>query len=143
MKRPSILKILLRGVCIFFVGLFVYGMCWGILNLVEEEDYLDVDTVDMVRWCDDDYYGRNYADLYDMLTLYDLEGETYDKYWDLVNGYIDYQNYIMWEKAEAAGVENAVSYVEEYYNKVESNAVNCKYPLHKPSLQQFFEEIKK
>lgn len=140
MKQPSVLRIGLRIIAIFLAGFFLYGMCYGVFMLADD-DYDDVSEKDLIRWCDDDYYARDYDRLYETLSLYDLSGERYDKYWDLVNSYICYENYLMWEKAEAAGINNATEHMEEYYDLLNQSAETCAYPLHKETIEGFVKEI--
>lgn len=141
MKQPSVFKIGLRIIAIFFAGFFLYGMCYGVFMLAD--DYDDVSEKDLIRWCDDDYYARDYGRLYETLSLYDLNGEQYDKYWDLVNAYIYYENYLMWEKAEAAGLDHAAEHMEEYYDLLYQSAETCAYPLHKGTIEDFMKEIER
>ena len=140
MKQPSVLRIGLRIITIFLSGLFLYGMCFGVLMLADD-DYDDVSEKDLIRWCDNDYYARDYDRLYETLNLYDLSDKRYDKYWDLINAYIYYENYLMWEKAAAAGLENAAEHMEMYYDLLTRSAEACEYPLHKGTIEDFLGEL--
>ena len=92
-----------------------------------------------------------------MLTLYDLRGENYEIYWEIVNGYADYIQYMNYSTIEdrenvivsytlKSGEQQEVSFVpakkiEEYRNKVLENAENVKYERNKRYLTEFVQKV--
>ena len=56
-------------------------------------------------WCDGHYYDRDFAGLYELLTLYDLyDREVYGLYWEACEGYLSLTAYRQWAAAAEAGI---------------------------------------
>lgn len=138
----------------------------ALLFLIQLALLLPEEVKDKVKYSGDEYYisrceaeytDREFDKLYDLLTLYDLRGENYEIYWEIVNGYADYIQYMNYSTIEdrenvivsytlKSGEQQEVSFVpakkiEEYRNKVLENAENVKYERNKRYLTEFAQKV--
>lgn len=85
-ETPSILKIALKGAAALLLAFLLIELLVFTVSFVGEGD--GVSDAELVSWCEDDYYARDFARLYDTLTLYDCyDPETYGVYHEAVEGY--------------------------------------------------------
>lgn len=110
-----------------------------------------------LSWCERQYQNREFDELYDELCLYDLAGEDYEIYWEIVRAYQDYvvcKNYLAiadkkevelsytnYDGEQSKTAFDVVEKAEEYKQKVEDNAQNCKYERNLKYLTQFADDV--
>ena len=81
------------------------------VQLIAEGD--EPGEAELIGWCERDYYARDYARLYETLTLYDLYEERYAGYWEAVNAYREACAVEQWVRAAQLGIDGAAERVEE------------------------------
>ena len=77
---------------------------------------------ELIGWCEKDYYARDYARLYETLTLYDLYEERYTGYWEAVNAYREACAVEQWVRAAQLGIDGAAERVEENLTSLRARA---------------------
>ena len=81
------------------------------VQLIAEGD--EPGEAELIGWCERDYYARDYARLYETLTLYDLYEERYTGYWEAVNAYREACAVEQWVRAAQLGIDGAAERAEE------------------------------
>ena len=81
------------------------------MELIVEGD--EPGEAELIGWCEKDYYARDYARLYETLTLYDLYEERYTGYWEAVNAYREACAVEQWVRAAQLGIDGAAERAEE------------------------------
>ena len=81
------------------------------VQLIAEGD--EPGEAELIGWCERDYYARDYARLYETLTLYDLYEERYAGYWEAVNAYREACAVEQWVRAAQLGIDGAAERAEE------------------------------
>ncbi|MDD5918516.1 MAG: hypothetical protein PUD73_05425 [bacterium] len=81
------------------------------VQLIAEGD--EPGEAELIGWCERDYYARDYARLYETLTLYGLYGERYAGYWEAVNAYREACAVEQWVRAAQLGIDGAAEQMEE------------------------------
>lgn len=81
------------------------------IELIVEGD--EPGEAELIGWCEKDYYARDYARLYETLTLYDLYEERYTGYWEAVNAYREACAVEQWVRAAQLGIDGAAERAEE------------------------------
>ncbi len=81
------------------------------VQLIAEGD--EPGEAELIGWCEKDYYARDYARLYETLTLYDLYEERYAGYWEAVNAYREACAVEQWVRATQLGIDGAAEQMEE------------------------------
>ena len=81
------------------------------MELIVEGD--EPGEAELIGWCEKDYYARDYARLYETLTLYNLYEERYTGYWEAVNAYREACAVEQWVRAAQLGIDGAAERVEE------------------------------
>ena len=81
------------------------------VQLIAEGD--EPGEAELIGWCERDYYARDYARLYETLTLYDLYEERYTGYWEAVNAYREACAVEQWARAAQLGIDGAAERAEE------------------------------
>lgn len=138
-RKPSIARMVLKLIVAFLLGLFL--MSAGLFFLEEAEwAFYDKDEALRVSFCDEYYYKRDFARLRDELTLYDLQGEHYDIYWEVVDGYEDYVEYWQWNRTDEEAVSGSSEKASYYRQKVIANARNCEYEKNQKILDKWAQE---
>ena len=95
-----------------------------------------------ISWCDRLYYNRDFSGLLGELRLYELQGETYDIYWEAVNAYQDYLKWHSWHQSlSSKSLKNAVSMEKEYRGRVIENAKSCRNEQNQKLLNSYVEQL--
>ncbi len=110
--RPPKVRIVLKSIaavllCLFFIQLLLFTLESVSTNGGE------VTKSELIGWCDQSYRERNYPELYEMLTLYDLYDADYDLYWEAVRAYTAYTDVVEWSRAASLGTEGAQKRAQE------------------------------
>lgn len=140
-KTPPFWKLILKFIVVLFICLFWFatGHVW--LEMIRDHTDYYYNKADVRRSCDYYYYDKNFGALREMFTLYDLQEEEFDIYREAVKGYDDYQNYRMYEKAAAAGVDGAEEKVLQYKEAVLGNAERCMFEMNQKDLDSYVDNI--
>lgn len=141
-KNPSVIKMILKT--IFVLGMAI-GWLFTAVSLVwmvfeEATDYYDSDVYRMNR-CDEYYYEKDYAEMLDYMNLYQMYDEKYDVYWEVVDAYVDLQEYLKWQKVSETDIADARKMEKQYYDKVMAAAGNCHFPQNQKYLDDFVESL--
>lgn len=140
-KKPSFALIGLKLMVILFMTFFYVSCAPVLLETLEDEIKMKTDQTYYVSKCDRYYYERDFDKLYSIMNLYDLYDSEFEQYWEILDGYVVYQDYYMWTKAETAGVEGAAAYIEDCQTKLSTMAKDCQFELNKELLNTWAQEI--
>lgn len=130
------IKGLLKLFAIFLMGCYLYSLGAVLLENITDEAY-EKDKAARINACDRSYFAGNYIELREYLILYDAYDDEYDKYWEMVDGYIDYMQYKQWKVTD-----NASEQVALYEKKLYDNYTNCKFETNKNELKKYYEAAK-
>lgn len=119
----------------------VWAISFTLLHISSGDASDDGNMAEHIRYCDRSYYDRDFADLKETLTLYELNDDEFDVYWEAVNGYETYIDYIQWTAAAAAGMQGAEEHAQQSYAAVRENAENCQFSQNETILQKFWTDI--
>lgn len=129
-KVPSTPVLLIKGM---FVICLVMIMISAILTMmtpdVEQIEYTEEQSR-ILHECDQYYYEKQYGQLREYLYSNKLYDEPFDVYWEMVNGYADYIEYVTYKK----GIN--LQKTEEYKKKVIQNANRCRYEKNQKELDR-------
>ena len=139
--EPSIGKIVIKAcVTIFVLCIFVYITSFTI-QFVGENFYDAADETWNIRHCDTYLYEKDDLSLYDELYSNQAYDEKYDIYWEAANGYMDYVQYVQYQKAVEKGNEDSEIYLEKYKEKVLENEEDCRFEQNKEQLESYAELV--
>ena len=128
-------KLFFKTIGIFlFLFIFIYCAYFIFINYLEDYSW-DHNETNRIYGCDSYYYDHDYGNLRDYLTLYNLYDDTYAIYWESVNGFDDYEKYLMWNKTDNIDKKN------EYKQKVIDNADQCEFSKNQKQLNGYKEAI--
>lgn len=100
------------------------------------------DEATHVRRCDSYYFDGDYAGLYDIMCLYDMDSDTFDLYWEVVDATKAYENLLQWQRAKNRGMEDCDEKIEFYYNEVMSYAEDCRFEENRETLEDYARRAK-
>ena len=136
-KVPSTPVLLIKGM---FVSCLVMIMISAILTMmtpdVEQIEYTEEQSR-IIHECDQYYYEKQYGQLREYLYSNKLYDEPFDVYWEMVNGYADYIEYVTYKK----GIN--LQKTEEYKKKVIQNANRCRYEKNQKELDRLKRVVSK
>ena len=136
-KVPSTPVLLIKGM---FVICLVMIMISAILTMmtpdVEQIEYTEEQSR-IIHECDQYYYEKQYGQLREYLYSNKLYDEPYDVYWEMINGYADYIEYVTYKK----GIN--LQKTEEYKKKVIQNANRCRYEKNQKELDRLKRVVSK
>lgn len=137
-KRSNpIVGILWKLVLIVFLVGMMFSMIPAAMKAIVDYNEEHLNQAETIERCDNYYYDRDFGGLREILTLYDLYTQDYDKYWEAVNGYEDYQYYLQYKRAVAAGNTQYEQPAADYRSKVVSNWENCQFSENQKLLEEF------
>ncbi len=105
-QTPGVAALVLKALAVLLAGVLLVEMLIFTVASVSGVDG-DVTDAELISWCEEDYYARDFAGLYDTLTLFDLYGEGFDLYREVTGGYIILQEYEQWLRAAEQGMDGA------------------------------------
>ena len=141
--KPSYLKVAIK-VAIFLTGAFLWlTTAYAIIEIEAEEagDYYGSDAY-KVNQCNEYYYEKQYDELFDFMHLYEAYDERYDVYWEVMNAYIDLQEYYKWKSVSETDIEDAREMEQMYKEKVIERSNNPSFPQNQKYLDDFVEMLK-
>ena len=110
-KRALALRVGLKAAGAALLLLILLLTVISAIELIVEGD--EPGEAELIGWCEKDYYARDYARLYETLTLYNLYEERYTGYWEAVNAYREACAVEQWVRAAQLGIDGAAERVEE------------------------------
>ena len=142
-KKPSVLKILGKLCLVFlFGGIWILtGIMIVKMQFEEGTDYYNSEAY-YVNSCDKYYYEKKYDELFEYMHLYDTYGEKYDVYWEVLNAYLDLQEYLKWKKVPETIVFDAREMEKLYSDKVMYAKDHCRFSQNQTYLDDFAKMLK-
>ncbi len=140
--KPSTLKNVLKALFVLFLVVNWLYMAVFMVYMAFEEgtDYYNSEAF-LINECDEYYYEKKYQELFEHMHLYSTYDEKYDVYWEVLDAYVDLQEYLKWQKVASEDIEDAREMEEFYYNKVLESAKNCQFPQNQRYLDDFVEML--
>lgn len=117
-----------------------------VVGYVDEAIYDAYSETDAYRLSDleDDYASKRYDDMYSTMNLYELNGETYEKYTEICEAYNDYLLADAYMQCEVEGADpelvNAGN-AKEYRDDLTALEKKSKYSSNKKQMQKWLEEL--
>lgn len=142
MRQPSTMKNVLKAILVIILAVNWLYMAFAIVGLVfkEETDYYNTDAFLMNR-CDEFYYEKQYDELFEHMHLYDNYDEKYDVYWEVMDAYVNLQEYLKWKNVSETDISDARKMQDMYHNKVVNAAISCRFPQNQKYLDDFVEML--
>lgn len=141
-NRPPSVKRIIVKILLMLIGILFWGFLFcAILEGAIEETLWKNDLTHYVSDCDEYFYQKKYEKLLDELRTFNLVDPVFDKYWEAAEGYADYVLYIQYEKAKAVGYTESDALLEEYRQRVLTNAENIEFSENEKQLTGYAEEI--
>ena len=72
---------------------------------------------------------------------YKTYGEEYDIYWEVMDAYINLQEYFKWKEVAEEQIEDARKMEDMYYQKVIEACENCRFSQNKKYLDDFVKSL--
>ena len=138
-KAPGIVKLVLKLLAVLFLAFTLVQLLGFVVESVSGVDGAPT-KADAIEWCEDDYRSRNFPDLYTTLTLYDLYDDTYDVYWEAVNGYNTLICYDQWQQAARMGMDGAEKQAQTFYDTLSDMAKSPACPENAKLLNRFLQQ---
>lgn len=139
-KQPTALGIIIKSLILSFLVFILGGIMIFTITYVFIGDY-ETSEADIVNGCNGYYYEKEYGELRNYLLLFDAFGENYDMYWEIVDGYGDYMQYVQWSSTSEDDVSGSSEMAEHYRKKVEENVNNCKFSQNEEQLRVYLDEV--
>lgn len=123
------------------------AMIWGLYfvgsavieNVKYKSDRL-VDEAGHLNWLEEDYLDKNYGEIYERLSRYELTSEEFAVYWEISKAAIALEDFKQWHRAETKGLDGSTEKKEYYYNEILSYAKKCKFERNRAELERFAAE---
>lgn len=138
-KAPSYICLIFKTLAVILATFILTEFLIAIVYTASGAD-TDISKADAINRCEREYHSRDFARLYDILALYDLYDETYDAYWEAVEGYNTLLCYYQWQKAAQLGIDGAQDKAQELYRTLDVLAQNPTYPQNSKILKGFLEQ---
>ena len=122
-QKPTAFLLTVKTLIAVALGVFFVMIALAEVAVIAEDsvDYRE-DVAAMVDSCNRYYYARQYGNLRDELTSFDLYSEDFDKYWEICNGYEIYLRCL-----EYASLDGGEAKKAEYETKLSAMVSDCKY----------------
>lgn len=117
-----------------------------VVGYVDEAIYDAYSETDAYRLSDleDNYAAKRYDDMYSTMNLYELNGETYEKYTEICQAYNDYLLAEAYMQCEVDGVDPElvnVKNAKEYRDHLTETMKKSGYPTNKKQMQKWLDEL--
>ena len=117
-----------------------------VVGYVDEALYDAYSETDAYRLSDleDDYASKRYDDMYSTMHLYELNGETYEKYTEICEAYNDYLLADAYMQSEINGTEENLiteNKANEYRDNLENAIKKSRYPTNQKQMQKWLDEL--
>ena len=137
-KRALALRVGLKAAGAALLLLILLLTVISAIELIVEGD--EPGEAELIGWFEKDYYARDYARLYETLTLYDLYEERYTGYWEAVNAYREACAVEQWVRAAQLGIDGAAERAEENLASLRARAAAPQDELNGALLRAFVEQ---
>ena len=134
-SQPKTVVLIVKAIAVVLIGLIAANLLISIIFV--SSDNHSITQVDKISWCERDYRNRDFAELYEELTLSNLYGEDYDVYWEAVEGYNLLVSCYQWREAEQAGVADAHAHAQSALQSLETLAQNSEFSQNSKILADF------
>ena len=140
--KPSKTKLVLKTLLVLFLIVnWIYMAVFVIINEFENRtDYFDTDAHHL-NYCEKYCAEKQYDKLYDHMHLHKTYDEMYDVYWEVLDAYVDLQEYLKWKQVSEEDILDAREMEKYYYDKVLSASKNCAFPQNQKYLNDFAERL--
>lgn len=136
-------KICIKAVLLFVISFSLFmTLIITLGNIFGSKYKYNTSKAEIIGMCNRSYSDRNYGDLYDILLLYDAYDDQFDVYWEMVDGYNNYIEYVKWSEADAKGVADAAVMASSYKEKLKECIDNCTSDRNKKELEKFANKMK-
>ncbi len=137
-KAGIVFKIILLAVMIF--GLFIVGkLVLGDATYKQDGRLNEARRLEIVE---EAYLDKEYGEVYEDLSRYELTAEAFDVYWEIAEAAIALDNLKQWHRAGQKGLDGSAEKKEYYYKEVLSYAQNCMFERNRTELERFAAEAK-
>jgi len=126
LKAPSKARLIVKLSAAILAALLLLVLVFSLVSSLAEGGDATSDA-DYVNWCERDYRARDYARLFETLTLYDLYDQRYDLYWEATEGHETLLLHRQWCAAAAAGEAGAQQKAEALLGELKEK---CEHPRH-------------
>lgn len=134
-------RIVIKFCALGFILLMTILFMVFMVQYTAGEHEAGMNLADQMDAYEDYYREKNYSKLRDYLQLFDGYDESFDMYWEAVDGYADYMQYIQWSNTSEDDVEGSQEIARIYKEKVIKNAENCKFSENKKQLEGYVNSI--
>ncbi len=142
-KIPSVGRLIFKSLLLACLILFACITIQITYYQVRDDVKDRTDTTEALRHLDWQYYQEHYAELYDIMNLYEYyDPEIYGQYWEAVDASQDYYDFLLWSRAAERGYEGATEKAEAFREKVLQNPENCRYSFNQTILDGFAEKVR-
>lgn len=132
-------SLIVKTAAAIFLVLITTALLYGSFKSFTVDD--GISMTDSISYCDRSYYAKDYADLYDTLTIFDLYSEDFGKYWEVVDAYSVYTAALEWRTAAENGREGADEKMAQALEKLSEMESNVKFPSNLPIISGFVREF--
>ena len=139
-KGPSVFGFVIKTAVALGMVLFLILIAGIILETISEKNGMK-DATWKMDYMDSLFYDHKYTEIRTELELYELDGEEFDIYWEIVNGYADYMDYLQWARTTEDMVEGSSQKAAEYQQKVIRNAESCRFERNQKQLNAWKEAL--
>ena len=139
--KKYIVSMSISTALLLFLGGILLILVPNTIDLYANGDGFTSDKMDNIEYCEREYQDKEYGWLYRNMIYDNCTSEEFDKYWEIVNGYLDYCQYRQWSNVDESELPGCTDKAEEYKQKVMENAENAKFSQNKKRLAEFAEEI--
>jgi hypothetical protein len=130
---------------IILLAAMILGLCFIASFILGDAKYKSKSRVGgahHMNFLEEDYLDKDYGDLYERLSRFELTSEAYALYWEVSEAAVALENLKQWHRAEEKGLDGSAEKKEYYYNEVLSYAQNCKFERNKAELERFAAEAR-
>lgn len=143
MNRDFIIKLVFKIIgCIICVSSII-TLVLGYVDEIIYDAYSETDAYYLSN-LEDDYVSKRYDRMYSTMNLYELNGETYEKYTEICQGYNDYLMAEAYIQSEINGAEESLipeNKAKEYRGNLEDAMNKSKYPTNQKRMKKWLEEL--
>ena len=130
---PSLPGFLLKLAAALCLILFTFLVGTIILETISENN-MDKDSTTYMEYLDSMFYKQDYTGMREEMELFDLTGDEFATYREIVDGYTDYLDYEQWRMTSEEMVPGSGEKAEIFKKKVIENADNCQFSRNQKQL---------
>ena len=134
---PGFLIKLAVSLCLLF---FVFLVGTIIIETISDNNK-NKDSTSYMEYLDSMFYKQDYTGIREEMELFDLTGDEFATYWEIVDGYTDYLDYEQWRMTTEEMVPGSSKKAEDFKKKVVENANNCQFSRNQKQLNVWKETV--